>query len=166
MQVGVNMDSIPVYFRGGSILAVRTRARRSTAAAAQDPFTLIVAMNAQGEASGDLYLDDGKSYAFQRGVFLHREFTFEKGALSSRALPTAAGQKYAPQLFVERIVILGAKVGPAGLKAQLAGSQNPAQVLQVAVGPLWLAPSLPDVAVVVRKPNLPISTDWTVHISG
>lgn len=37
-----------------------------------DPFTLIVALDEGGKASGDLYLDDGHSFAFTKGAYLHR----------------------------------------------------------------------------------------------
>jgi len=50
----------------------RERPRRSTAQMAHDPFTLIVALDKDGKAEGDLYLDDGKSFAFKRGVYAHR----------------------------------------------------------------------------------------------
>ncbi len=51
----------------------RSRPRRSTATMAKDPFTLIVALDQSGTARGDLYLDDGHSFAFLRGQYAHRE---------------------------------------------------------------------------------------------
>lgn len=39
---------------------------------ASDPFTLVVALDWDGKASGDLYVDDGRSYAFKRGQYIHR----------------------------------------------------------------------------------------------
>jgi alpha 1,3-glucosidase len=39
---------------------------------AHDPFTLVVALDAAGKAEGDLYLDDGHSFAFTQGAYLHR----------------------------------------------------------------------------------------------
>ena len=40
-EVTVTMDSSPAYLRGGHIMARRDRARRSTAAMAADPITLV-----------------------------------------------------------------------------------------------------------------------------
>ncbi len=37
-----------------------------------DPLTLVVALDHQQQASGDLYLDDGRSFAFMRGQYVHR----------------------------------------------------------------------------------------------
>ena len=76
----VTRDSIPRYLRGGRTLPLRERARRSTAAAARDPLTLVVALDSRGQAQGELYLDDGRSYAFQRGQYAYRRFEFKGGA--------------------------------------------------------------------------------------
>ncbi|CCO30246.1 alpha 1,3-glucosidase [Rhizoctonia solani AG-1 IB] len=39
-----------------------------------DPFTLLVALDNQGSAGGDLYLDDGESYAHEDGQLVWRQF--------------------------------------------------------------------------------------------
>lgn len=51
----------------------RDRPRRSTATMVNDPFTLVVALDESGGAEGDLYLDDGHSFAFTQGAYLHRK---------------------------------------------------------------------------------------------
>lgn len=50
----------------------RDRPRRSTATMVNDPFTLVVALDKSGYAVGDLYIDDGHSFAFAQGQYLHR----------------------------------------------------------------------------------------------
>lgn len=35
---------------------------------ARDPITLVIALDRQGQASGELYVDDGRSFAFQVGM--------------------------------------------------------------------------------------------------
>lgn len=60
----VTMDSVPLYLRGGSIVPRRDRARRSTQQMHGDPVTLVVSLDGQGRAEGDLYMDDGRSFAF------------------------------------------------------------------------------------------------------
>lgn len=53
---------------------IRDRPRRSTATMVADPFTLVVALDESGKAEGDLYLDDGHSFAFTKGAYLHRRY--------------------------------------------------------------------------------------------
>lgn len=45
-EVAVTMESVPAYLRGGHIMARKERARRSTAAMAADPITLVGSVSA------------------------------------------------------------------------------------------------------------------------
>ncbi len=61
--------------RAGSVVPTRQRLRRSSALTHQDPVTLIVALDSNWKADGDLYLDDGESFAYAlQGHFIHRQF--------------------------------------------------------------------------------------------
>merc|ERR1719198_1007624 len=75
-EVSAPIEKIPVFQRGGSIIPKRERARRSSSLMDRDPFTLVVAVDAAGEATGELYLDDGETYGFRTGSYLHRQFKF------------------------------------------------------------------------------------------
>ena len=45
--VDVTIDKIPVFQRGGSIVAKKERARRSSSQMANDPYTLVVTLDRQ-----------------------------------------------------------------------------------------------------------------------
>uniref|UniRef100_A0A8W8IBF8 Neutral alpha-glucosidase AB n=1 Tax=Magallana gigas TaxID=29159 RepID=A0A8W8IBF8_MAGGI len=53
--VNAPLDKIPVFQRGGSIVPRKMRVRRSSSLMASDPFTLIICLDKQGEASGDFF---------------------------------------------------------------------------------------------------------------
>ncbi|KAF7798843.1 hypothetical protein EIP86_010069 [Pleurotus ostreatoroseus] len=78
VKVPAALHQIPLFIRGGSILPTRERPRRSAPLMKHDPFTLRVALNKAGNARGELYLDDGVSFAHQDGQFVWREFKAEK----------------------------------------------------------------------------------------
>ena len=87
----------------------------------------VVALDADGSAEGELYLDDGRSFAFQRGASLHRRFSFARGKLSSAPAEAAggaaltlplSGEPFRTDVVVERIVVLGLTGDPAGWKVQ------------------------------------------------
>ncbi|KAK0545628.1 glucosidase II [Tilletia horrida] len=73
-------SEVPLLHRGGSILPLRERDRRSAEQTWQDPFTLVIALNkpdmdpenGQVRALGMLYLDDGQTYAHEKGEFVWR----------------------------------------------------------------------------------------------
>jgi alpha-glucosidase len=72
IQVQPELATLPVYVRGGSILPMEPLVQ-STSEIPDGPLTLRV--YAGSSCSGDLYLDDGKSYAFEHGDSLRMHFT-------------------------------------------------------------------------------------------
>jgi len=72
VTVPAALHQIPLFIRGGSILATRERPRRSSPLMKHDPFTLRVALDVNGSAKGELYLDDGEGFGYQRGELVWR----------------------------------------------------------------------------------------------
>ncbi|KAL2799144.1 glycosyl hydrolases family 31-domain-containing protein [Aspergillus keveii] len=60
MTIAAPLGHIPVYVRGGSVLPMQGVAL-TVRDARQTPWALLVALSADGTASGQLYLDDGES---------------------------------------------------------------------------------------------------------
>jgi alpha-glucosidase len=71
-QIHPTLDSLPVFVRGGAILPVAPLVQ-STDEKPQGPLTLRVF--AGPDCRGDLYLDDGHTYAFRDGQSLRMSFT-------------------------------------------------------------------------------------------
>jgi alpha-glucosidase len=72
IQVQPESATLPVFVRAGSILPMEPLVQ-STSEIPEGPLTLRV--YAGTACSGDLYLDDGKSYAFERGGSLRMHFS-------------------------------------------------------------------------------------------
>lgn len=114
-EIASPADKIPVYQRAGTIIPRRERPRRSSKAMENDPFTLVIALDSQGEATGRIYLDDGESFNYKNGDYIWREFRASNGVLSSHNLKTELVGKVSEfvqrigALRVERLVILGSK---------------------------------------------------------
>lgn len=168
-----NIYQIRTYLRGGTMLPLKERPRRSSLAMAEDPITLIVSLDRAGEAVGELYLDDGRSYAFQEGEYSFRNFLFSKdGMLISKAgdVPVHAGLikangKYKSNVLIDKVVILGMPGGAQGWNAMLVsgGRGQSGRTMEVMPGPLYLQPGLQEVAVIVRKAGLPADGDWSIR---
>ncbi|KXZ56930.1 hypothetical protein GPECTOR_1g839 [Gonium pectorale] len=162
-RVQVTMDAIPVYYRGGHIVPRRERPRRSTAAQASDPYTLVVALDDKSEASGSLYVDDGHSFAFQRGLYLHRSFSFSNLKLTSsvHVEPGVPDGTLTVPTTIERVVFLGLPPSRRGYKALIGGKRSE----PLEAGPLsMVAAPGSEHALVLRKPDLPVSHDWVIEI--
>ncbi|WP_158749757.1 TIM-barrel domain-containing protein [Acidobacterium sp. S8] len=77
IQVKPELASLPVYVRAGAILPMQPLVQ-STNETPKGPLTLrVYAGEAGSPCSGELYLDDGKSFAYQHGEYLRMKFSCE-----------------------------------------------------------------------------------------
>ncbi len=104
VNLAAPLDYIPVMVRGGSIVPRKMRLRRSSKLMLHDPYTIIVAPDATGEAIGTLYLDDESSLAHEtKNEFNLRRFTYRNGILSVDGINSG----YERSNTVERVLIAG-----------------------------------------------------------
>lgn len=120
-HLSISITNIPVLIRGGSIVPLKTWKRRTTFLMFRDPFTLIVALDDDNSASGDLYVDDGMSFKFAKKQFIHRRFDFRNNVLSSR--PFYATQEKGEffedyDVKIEKIKITGLIKQPVNVRDQ------------------------------------------------
>ncbi|XP_068117348.1 neutral alpha-glucosidase AB isoform X2 [Hyperolius riggenbachi] len=148
----VTSSTIPVYQRGGSIIPRKDRPRRSSDCMQSDPFTLYVALDLQGEAQGQLYLDDGHSFNYQQNEFVYRKFNYSHGQLTSSSLDPQG--TFETSEWLERVIIIGSSKPnsitlhqPDGSETQLEFEYNS----QTSV-------------LTVRKPGVNIASDFTMSL--
>jgi alpha 1,3-glucosidase len=183
----VTVSDAPLYVRGGFIVPRRDRARRSVAAAAGDPLTLLVAPDADGFATGEAYFDDGVGYDFVEGEghdapntasFMRRRFTFDDGVLAcgaSKSTGSDAEQKnFRNRNFpdaatrVERVVLLGADAGTYASEAEVrVFSQTDSLSERTFAVDVERAPTSERGgeagALAARKPDVAVADDWSVR---
>ena len=79
ITVPAPLGTLPLFHRGGSILTRRDLIRRAAPLMWRDPITLVVALDKSGKkASGDIYLDDGDSFDYEKGEIVWRGFTLSR----------------------------------------------------------------------------------------
>lgn len=76
----VDFTEIPLHFRGGSIVPMRSQSGYTTTEVRKQPFNIVIAPGRDGKASGSLYLDDGDSIVQEATSEI--EFKYEKGRFS------------------------------------------------------------------------------------
>lgn len=147
----------------------------------QDPWTLIIALNKQGEAGGQLYLDDGIGYGYTRGEVVWREFKLEEGKKGKTSVlrsqrHSAAGEGKDGEVVqykeknewevkishveVEQVVILGMEKRPARVSV---GGQEVEWTWDngaAASGKKGGTAS----RLILKKPGLKVVNDWEVII--
>lgn len=157
LAIPVDLERIPFYYRGGSILFRKERPRRSTVAMARDPITIVVALDENGRAEGDIYMDDGYSLAYERAVYIYRRLSYENQTLHSFKLDQEGS--FEANVSIEKIVILGL---PAPMEAF---SKQTMTRLETLMGPLRQETGAPKTSLVIKKPDLSIDEDWSILFS-
>ena len=108
------ISTIPVFIRGGSIIPTKEWRRRTTYLQYRDPVTLIVALDAQEEASGELYDDDQQTIEFAQGNYVNPKYSFTNHVLSSNV----RDPKMKREDFFNDYDIVVEKIKVTGLKSQ------------------------------------------------
>jgi alpha 1,3-glucosidase len=143
--------SIPVYQRGGTIVPRKMRQRRASSLMKNDPFTLVVALNNVGEARGDVYADDYHSHGYRGGKYIHKQFTYSNGWLSSKSVDPNAS--YETKEWLERVIVLGVPSKPKSINIETEVTE-----------PLEYKYDSATKVLVIRKPGVNIAQDFTIRL--
>ncbi|KAK3526863.1 hypothetical protein QTP86_000721 [Hemibagrus guttatus] len=153
LHIPVTMSSIPVFQRGGSIISRKDRIRRSSSCMDDDPYTLYVALSAQGTAEGELYIDDFHTFNFEKEKqFIHRQLSFSDNVLTSRNL--APDSKFNTAAWIEKVIIIGA-TRPSSVSLKAADGAESAVEFDFDSEASVLT---------MHKPGVNAGTDWTVML--
>ncbi|KAL6803531.1 glycoside hydrolase family 31 protein [Trichoderma sp. SZMC 28012] len=113
----VDITSIPLFIRGGTILPLRVKSTNTTTELRKQNFELQIALDGSNSATGELYLDDGVS--INQKATTHVTFTYKNG------LFILGGQFSLRVPFViSKVTIIGGKTASAKSSSGSANSQT------------------------------------------
>ncbi|KAF9646605.1 alpha-glucosidase [Thelephora ganbajun] len=138
----IDYTQIPVHIRGGSILPLRASGAMTTAVLRKTDFEILVAIGADGKATGSLYVDDGVSLDPQASTQV--SFEYDSGILNAKG-----SFEYPLGVKVSIIRFLGVQKAPKRVlvnkkEAKVVGGQKE--------------------GVVLVNPDLPFTSDFTVEL--
>lgn len=165
-KIDAPLEKVPILMQGGHIIPRKDRPRKSSGLMKWDPYTLVVVLNKEGEATGTVYVDDGDTFDYQLGAHIHRRFTMSNGRLKSdnigiKGAKTASYLKTMKEVKIEKIVVVNAPAEWSG-KSEVSvtgegfkGSSEASLIYHSAIGnrAAWA---------IVRSPGGSIGGDWTI----
>lgn len=163
--VDADIDTIPVYQRGGSIIPRKLRLRRSSTMMKTDPYTLYIALDDVNRASGKLHMDDEISFGYKkRGEYADAKFSanLNSNGKISNFVVVGSGwtnssnislAKLALDRMIERIVVLG--LGAAPSKLVVINQDNSSRSLDFSYDGSTKI-------LVIRKPELSALKEWDI----
>lgn len=165
------LEKIPLLMRGGHIFARRDVPRRSSALMRWDDYTLVVTVPRDNKAAeGDLYVDDGDSFEYQNGQYIHRRFVYD-GAAKSLSSVDAEGRdpasiqegewmKRMHSVGVDKIVVVGAPASWASKKTVKVESEGKVWEAKVEFTPAEQGRAA---FAVIKKAGVRIGADWKIE---
>lgn len=109
ITIPVTPDRIPVFQREGSIIPRKMRIRRSSVAMKNDPYTLVVIADNEGQAEGTLYIDDEASFEYRHGKYLYLKLKLDGKKLTSTLMTKLVA--YNTKSWLERVDIVNPPKG-------------------------------------------------------
>ena len=70
-------------------------------------------VHSQGEAKGQLYIDDGHSFNYKKGESLLRQFSYSDNKLTS--LPGDSSGTFTTKAWLEKVLVVGATRSPTSV---------------------------------------------------
>lgn len=142
----IDINTVPLYVKGGSVVFRKDRKRRSTELMRNDPYTLMVAFGNDGTAKGHLYVDDGISFDYEiQDDYLVMDVSGDKSSIHGRVRHPGKG-KFA-DAKIERIIVYGG----TATKATVSGLGEE-DVIPLEHGFL------------IRNPGISIGKDWDITL--
>jgi len=123
-SISAPLEKIVVLQRGGSIVPRKYRIRRSSSLMVNDPYTLTIALDKNGHAEGELYLDDGDSYNHKVGLYAVRRFTWARnsdGKSSSLTVIPEGDGRLVSAVEIERLIVFGVDTKPKEVTLSVKG---------------------------------------------
>lgn len=117
----VTLSDIPILLKGGSSVFIRPRYRRSSRLMRNDPYQVVIALDKNGQAVGQLYVDDGESFDYKKGKFI--SVTLAANTNSIEGVSFSGDEEYAKisPLYIEKITILGLEQAIESVEVTQAG---------------------------------------------
>ncbi|XP_036006347.1 neutral alpha-glucosidase C isoform X2 [Fundulus heteroclitus] len=155
LSLPVNLDTVPVFQRGGSVVCRSVGSGTCTADYQKLPLSVTVALNSQGCADGELYLDDGHSFRYRdRKAFCLRRFSMLSGRLLCRPASEEGG--FDCETVVQSVNILGVKNKPSTVTVHVSGAEAISAPFEVLEARCMLT---------LNNLNLRVGMDWEIRIN-
>ena len=140
-----------VFLRGGSIIPTKLVVRRSSELMQNDPYSLVIGLDENGKANGELYIDDGKTFDFLKSNYIHKTFSFSDNKLTSKHLSNKNSSNDFSKSYTAELQQL-----------KIIGLNKPPKKIHSSSGSSFQFTVDKNNLVVVNKINIPIKDDFEI----
>jgi mannosyl-oligosaccharide alpha-1,3-glucosidase len=169
VTIDAPLEKIPLLMQGGHIIPRKDRPRKSSGLMKWDPYTMVVVLDKDSKAEGSLYVDDGETFNFEKGAYIHRRFVFDDSGLRSSDLGTTGAKtaeylKTMAKVRVERVIVVNAPKSWEDKSSVLVMEEGSKSGTIASLS--WHAGADGKAAwAVVRNPGVTVGKDWKIDFS-
>lgn len=153
-SINVDMNTVPVYQKGGSIIPKKQTAKKSSVLMIDDPISLFVAIDAEGKAQGTLFIDDEESYEYRHGKYLYLQFEFHNNTMTSKSIDSTSN--YLTKSQLHEIIIAGVEKVPTSAIIKLSNGQSNQLEISSTSGSFFI----------IKVSNVSLNDEWTLTLNG
>jgi alpha 1,3-glucosidase len=113
VTVDAPLSKLPAFQRGGTIVPRKMRSRRASSLMAKDPFTLVVCLDKEGTAKGNVYVDNYHTLDYRKGDSALVQVDFQNSKLEGKTLHK--GCHFSTAEWIERVIIVGINTEPKSI---------------------------------------------------
>lgn len=158
VNVKATLDMIPVFLKSGVIIPIKERYRRSAQLMKYDPYTLYVVIDSNGFAHGELYVDDGETFAYTSGDWLHIDFEANESERTIKGLVTHNENKgfikslEDNNININKIIVVGSHELSKKISITQDGKEWDAEIIE----------SGHENSFIIRNPHVLITKNWEI----
>ncbi|OHT10080.1 Neutral alpha-glucosidase AB [Tritrichomonas foetus] len=122
-------SDVAVFLKGGSIIPFKQRIRKSANLMYYDPFSFLIALDEKEEAQGTVYIDDGVTFDYQKGLYIYKSFHYKDGKIWASDCSELNDKNEKEQYYddynvkIEQIKIIGIKTSPKKIICKSNGNE-------------------------------------------
>jgi alpha-glucosidase (family GH31 glycosyl hydrolase) len=99
-SIRVSLDSIPMFVRAGSVIPMKEQKRKTTFEMKSDPYSLVVFLDSNRKAQGDLYMDDEETMRYLEGDYALIKIEYRENDFD---VVRVSGNRYVDTVAIENV---------------------------------------------------------------
>lgn len=129
-QFPVTLDTVPVFYRGGSIIPMKQTVRSTSLFMKDDSITLLVFLDKYNNAKGYVYDDDQESFDYLSQKYTYIKFNFNNDTLHNELMDKEAW--YDQAIILDCVFVYGLKnnINQAYIQSKKVSSEDATDLFQ------------------------------------
>lgn len=102
----VTTEEVPMYYRAGTVFPFVESPKESSLISLESDIQLLIVLDDDKSASGNLFFDDGVTRSWETGDFVYCRFKYENGVLSNQVSDSNPTNDFITQKSINKVIFI------------------------------------------------------------